>query len=114
MKKPEPYMLKEIVLYFCTVFGVLMSPFIPYLVSIIIYADIPLIPWSMYHPIRIAAILFVALLMTFMIERDDPNGDVAKSKAGKSKNFRKRIIQHLAYGALWSSFLESIMEGVTR
>jgi hypothetical protein len=90
-----------------------MSPFVPYLVKIIIYAQIPVIPWSTWHPVRIAAILFVALFMTFLVERDDDNVDPSASKAGKMKNFKKRIVQHLAYGALWSSFLESMIEGIT-
>ena len=96
--------IREIVLYLTTVFGVMMSPFIPSLLQIIIYNKIPVFEAS-WHPIRIGVILFVALLMTFAIER---KGD----KAGKMKNFKKRMLTHLAYGAMWHAVLESVIKGI--
>jgi len=107
-KEQKKYVWQQILLYMCTVFGVLMSPFVPHLVSIILYSQIPNIDWwDTWHPVRIASVLFVAILMTFLLEKD---GD----KKGKTKNFNKRIIQHIAYGALWSSFLESIIKGASQ
>lgn len=102
--KSRTYAWQQVALYGATVFGVLMSPFIPHLVTIILYSEIPNVPWSVWHPVRIGAVMFVAVLMTSMIEKD---GD----KRGKAKNFHKRLIQHLAYGAMWSSLLESIIKG---
>lgn len=112
-EKRDYYLLQEIILYFITVFGVLMSPMLPYLVQIIIYADIPDIPFDVWHPLRIGAVMFVALLMTFAIERDKDTDVMSETqrKKAKQKNFKTRMVKHLAYGALWSTVLEGILEG---
>ena len=116
-KEKDYFLLQETVLYFLTVFGVLMSPFLPSLVSIIIYAQIPEIGSNanLWHPIRIGAIMMVALLMTFFIERDKDRGKLSgeQRKKARQRNFKSRMVKHLAYGAMWTTIIDGVVEGVT-
>lgn len=116
-KEKDYFLLQETVLYFITVFGVLMSPFLPSLVAIIIYAEIPEIgsQANLWHPIRISAIMLVALLMTFFIERDKDHGKLTdeQRKKARQRNFKSRMVKHLAYGTMWTTIIDGVIKGVT-
>lgn len=96
---------REVFLYLVTITGVVVSPLFPALIGIIVYARIPEALPNAWHPVRIAAIMLAAALVTFAIEH---KGDLA----GKQKNFRQRILKHFAYGTMWSVVLQGIVDGI--
>lgn len=94
--------LVELFLYLCTVVGVLMSRYVDRLQEIMEGAGEIELSLSQFSWMRLVFALFIALIITYAIERE---GD----KAGKRKNLRKRIVMHVAYGTLWPTILNLLI-----
>lgn len=99
MKKKTREIYIEIALYLLTVTGVMMSKWIPFLKEILSGDLTPEIEISW---IRIGVSLVLGLVITFFIEKD---GDAE----GKSRNFRRRAINHLSYGVFWFVLIEELL-----
>ena len=99
MRKKTKGIYQEIVLYVLTVIGVLMSKWIPFLKDILGGSYEPEIEVSW---LRLGVSALLGLVITFLVEKD---GDAE----GKMKNFKRRAVNHLAYGAFWFVLIEELL-----
>ena len=86
--------LEETAMYIFTTAGVLMSKYMPAFKEIFKSQNEKEITFNIPYRAEIIAALFIALLVTYMMERQ---GD----KEGKRKRFKRRALSHLANGVLW-------------
>jgi hypothetical protein len=98
--------LDDILAYILTITGIIMSPYIPLLNGIDDF-EININPWRL----GLAAIIAFAFITEQESLDKDKHGNIIKSKEGRRKRFKQRMINALANGIMWSQFM-NINKGV--
>ena len=102
-KLKQKYLIQEISLYFATVVGVVISKYLPDMMKALV-EEVPTVKFH-FSWFMIVSAMCVAALVTFVLEKE---GDVH----GKMRNFKRRLLNHIAYGTFWYVIMEAIGEGL--